>query len=88
MKTASYEIQNSMGLHARPAADIAKLVGTHKSKVMLKCGAKEVNAKSMLLITTLGAKKGSEVTVTIEGEDENEVYDLLDVMFSNSFGEE
>lgn len=88
MKTSTFEIKNKMGLHARPASEIAKLVGTHKSKVMLKCGAKEVNGKSMLLITTLGAKQGTEVTLTVEGEDEDEVFAVLEEMFANSFGEE
>jgi len=88
MKSGTYEIKNQMGLHARPASDIAKLVGTHKSKVTIQCGAKSVNAKSMLLITTVGAKKGTSVTVTVEGEDEDEVFATLDEMFLNSFGEE
>lgn len=88
MKTETYDIINQMGLHARPASEIAKLVGTHKSKVTFTCGAKSANAKSMLLITTLGAKKGTSVTVTVEGEDEEEVFATLDEMFANHFGED
>lgn len=88
MKSATYTVNNKMGIHARPAADIAKVVGKHKSEVILQAGAKKANGKSVLLITTLGAKKGTEVTVTVTGEDEDEVFAILDEMFVNNFNEE
>ena len=88
MKTATYTVNNKMGLHARPAANIAKVVGQHKSEVILQAGAKKANGKSVLMITTLGAKKGTEVTLTVNGEEEEEVFAILDEMFANSFDEE
>lgn len=77
-----------MGLHARPAADIAKLVGKHKSEVTLQAGSKKANGKSVLMLTTLGAKNGTEVTINVNGEDEEEVFAKLDDLFQNSFYEE
>lgn len=88
MKSATYTVNNKMGIHARPAADIAKIVGKHHSEVILQAGAKKANGKSVLMITTLGAKKGTEVSLTVTGEDEEEVFALLDEMFSNNFHEE
>ncbi|MCI8327175.1 MAG: HPr family phosphocarrier protein [Lachnospiraceae bacterium] len=88
MKSATYVIKNKMGVHARPAADIAKLVGKHKSDVTLEVGSKKANAKSVLMVTTLGAKKGTEVTLSVSGEDEEEVFAQLDDMFQNGFYEE
>jgi len=88
MRSASYTIKNKLGIHARPAADIAKLVGKHKSTVTLELGEKKANAKSMLMLTTLGAKQGAEVFVTVAGEDEEEVFGQLDDMFSHGFYEE
>ncbi len=88
MKSATYVIKNKMGVHARPAADIAKLVGKHKSEVTLQAGAKKANGKSVLMLTTLGAKQGTEVTLTVTGEDEAEVFAQLDDMFKNGFYEE
>lgn len=88
MKSATYVIKNKMGVHARPAADIAKLVGKHKSDVTLEVGSKKANAKSVLMVTTLGAKKGTEVTLNVSGEDEEEVFAQLDDMFQNGFYEE
>lgn len=88
MKTGTFDVRNELGLHARPASDIAKLVGTHKSAVTIQCGDKVVNAKSMLLITTMGAKKGTKVTVTVEGDDEEYVFGQLESMFKDNFGED
>ncbi len=87
MKTATYTVKNALGIHARPAADIARFVGKHKSEVTLTNGAKKANGKSVL-ITALGAKKGAEVTVTVSGEDEEEVFTQLDDMFTHGFYEE
>lgn len=88
MKSATYVIGNKLGIHARPAADIAKLVGKHKSEVTLEVGSKKANGKSVLMLTTLGAKQGTEVKVNVSGEDENEVFATLDDMFKNHFYED
>ncbi|MGN0290942.1 MAG: HPr family phosphocarrier protein [Lachnospiraceae bacterium] len=88
MKSATYVVNNKMGIHARPAADIAKLVGKHKSEVNLEVGSKKANGKSVLMLTTLGAKKGTEVKLSVSGPDEEEVFAQLDDMFKNNFYEE
>ena len=88
MKSATYTITNKMGIHARPAADIAKLFGKHKSDVTIATATKKANGKSVLMLTTLGAKNGTEVTLTVSGEDEEEVFTQLDDMFKNHFYED
>lgn len=88
MKSGTYTVNNKMGLHARPAAEIAKFVGKHKSNVTILAGSKKANGKSVLMLTTLGAKKGTEITLQVEGEDEEEVFEKLEDMFANSFYEE
>ena len=40
------------------------------------------------MLTTLGAKHGTEVTLTVSGEDEEEVFTQLDDMFKNHFYED
>ncbi len=54
------------GLHARPAALIAEAVGKAGVPVTLASAGHEVDAGSPLMIMTLGAKQGTEVTVTSE----------------------
>lgn len=46
MKSATYTITNKMGIHARPAADIAKLVGKHKSDVTIATATKKAMVKA------------------------------------------
>lgn len=62
-------IRNKVGLHARPAALFVQTTGTFKSKVLATKDGREVNAKSILSVLTLGAEQGSMVTVRAEGED-------------------
>ena len=88
MKSATYTITNKMGIQARPAAYSAKLVGKHKSDVTIATATKKANGKSVLMLTTLGAKNGTEVTLTVSGEDEEEVFTQLDDMFKNHFYED
>ena len=88
MKSFSFTVKDELGIHARPAADIAKLVGKHKSDVTIATATKKANGKSVLMLTTLGAKNGTEVTLTVSGEDEEEVFTQLDDMFKNHFYED
>ena len=59
-----------------------------KSDVTIATATKKANGKSVLMLTTLGAKNGTEVTLTVSGEDEEEVFTQLDDMFKNHFYED
>jgi Phosphotransferase System HPr (HPr) Family len=69
---------NPTGLHLRPAADLAKLSSSCKSKVTMLYQNSVCNLKSSLNIMALAVKKGSEVTIVCDGETEKE--DLLRVV--------
>ncbi len=63
----------SEGLHARPAGELVKMVkGLAPAKVTLTCGAKTVNAASMLSVLSLGLKSGSSIVVGAEGDNAQE----------------
>jgi phosphocarrier protein FPr len=70
MKQIELVIQNKTGLHARPAKVLVNLAKQFKSDISLQCGAKRVNAKSMVSVLTLGAVYGSEIAVQVNGADE------------------
>lgn len=68
MPSTTVAVGSSIGLHARPAAVIAEAVAAAGVPVTLSvAGGEPVDAGSALLIMTLGATKGTDVTVT--GED-------------------
>jgi phosphotransferase system HPr (HPr) family protein len=57
-------------LHARPAGQLSQAAAGFSSRpIILIAGDKEVDARSVLLVMSLGATKGTDVTVRAEGED-------------------
>jgi phosphocarrier protein len=62
-------INNETGLHARPASQLVKKAAKFKSKIEIITGEKEVNAKSIMGIMSLGIGKGDEIILKAEGED-------------------
>jgi phosphocarrier protein len=71
--TASVTVTDQLGLHARPAAQIAKLVKSaiesNPSLVVTvkHSSGKRALAKSALLLMALGAKSGDFVEVQVDG---------------------
>lgn len=62
-------VKNKQGLHARPAALFVQIANKFDSRITVKRDAEEVNGKSIMGILMLGAEKGSEITIQVEGED-------------------
>ena len=56
-------------LHARPAADFVRAAMRFPAEVWLGAGEREVNAKSLLSILALGARRGTTLSLRAEGED-------------------
>jgi phosphocarrier protein len=75
MPSQTVTVGSRVGLHARPAALIAEAVGKAGVPVTLSTpGGAAVDAGSPLMIMTLGAQKGAEVTVT---SDDQQVVDHI-----------
>lgn len=62
-------LEASNGLHARPAAELAAMAKRFKSNIILIAGTKEVNARNILSLLTLGLKQGSVINLRVEGDD-------------------
>ena len=63
-------IQNSVGLHARPATFFIQKANTFKSSVWIEKDDRKVNAKSLLGVLSLGVTRGMSITLIAEGADE------------------
>lgn len=81
------KVKNRMGLHTRPATTIVRLLQNCKSDVHFNHKQETINAKSILSILMLAAKKNSNITITVEGEDANTTMEKLIEAFDNQFGE-
>lgn len=81
-------VQNEVGLHMRPAGSLVSELNKYTTtNVYLEKDGYRVNAKSIIGVITLGAGKGTELLVTAEGEDAEEVIDVVERMLKEPFGE-
>lgn len=84
MKEMKYTVQDPLGIHARPAGLIVKLAGGFKSTITIDNGAKKADAKRIMAVMSMGVKQGQEVTVTVEGEDEDAAMAALETFFKEN----
>jgi phosphotransferase system HPr (HPr) family protein len=56
-------------LHARPAAQFVRTAMGFTSRIAVAAGDREVDAKSLLSVLSLGAKGGSALRLRADGED-------------------
>ena len=80
-------ISNDLGLHARSATKIARLVQNAKSGVwILKDGIK-ADASSIIDILTLACPKGSTITVKVDDPSDLVILNDLVQLIESGFGE-
>ena len=72
METFQYTITDEIGIHARPAGELAKLSKEFRSKITLKTETKQADAEKLMAVMALGIHHGQTVTVEIDGADEKE----------------
>lgn len=80
-------VVNTLGIHARPAAEFVKLATRYQSEITVSKDVFKVNGKSILGVMTLAAECGSELTLRAEGEDATRAVDALTELLSKEFGE-
>jgi phosphocarrier protein HPr len=85
--TCKVHVKNQMGLHTRPATTIVKLLQKCKSDVSFTHNRETVNAKSILSLLMLAARKNSRIIINVEGEDASTTMESLIEAFENQFGE-
>lgn len=70
MKEFKHVINDPMGMHARPAGMMVKAVAGYASKITITAPTGTADAKRLMALMRLAAKQGHELTVTVEGADE------------------
>ena len=88
MVESKVRIQNKLGLHARPAALFVKTAARFKSDVCIARDDQVVNGKSIMGVMMLAAECGSELTLSVTGEDEQQAMKALVELFQHKFNEE
>ena len=80
-------IRNELGLHARPAAQIAKLAQGAKRKVWLVKDEETVDASSIIDILSIACTNGSRIRITIEDQSDMEVLNSIADLVENGLND-
>lgn len=70
-------LPGGVDLHARPAADFVRTAMGFAASIQVAAGEREADAKSLLSVLALGAKAGTEIRLTANGEDAEAALDAL-----------
>ena len=70
MKEFKHVIADPLGMHARPAGMLVKVVSGYTSKITVTAPTGTADAKRLMALMKLAAKQGMELTVTVDGADE------------------
>lgn len=87
MITRNVTILNRAGLHTRPAAAIVKLASEFQSDFFINKDGFQINGKSIIGVMTLAAAQGSELELSFDGPDEEQMSDILVAYFAKGFDE-
>ncbi|MPN04008.1 Phosphocarrier protein HPr [bioreactor metagenome] len=79
------------GLHARPAAEFVAAAKKFQSTITIRTvddsDAVPMNAKSIVMLLSLGACQNTKVEISASGSDETEAVDSLVALIDSDFGE-
>lgn len=82
-------INDELGIHARPAGQLAKEAKNFgETTISVTKDGKTVKASQLMKLMGLGVKKGDEVTVSAEGGDEAAAIEAMKAFFKNNFAAE
>ena len=65
-------VKTETGMDGRPIALLVQEASQYASKIYIQIGEKNVNAKSIMGMMTLGLDSGENVTISVNGVDETE----------------
>lgn len=85
MISRNVTIQNSVGLHARPATFFIQKANSFKSSIWVEKEDCRVNAKSLLGVLSLGIVKGMSITLIADGADEAAAIEGLAALVEGGF---
>ena len=80
-------ITNELGMHARSAAQIAKLAMQANSKIMMIKGDKEADATSIMDLLTLECPKGTKIKLASQDSADLDILNEIIQLIENGFGE-
>ena len=90
MAEATIQVKHKVGLHARPASLFVQTAAKFSSAIKVKnisANGNFVDAKSIIMVLTLGVMRDHEVVIQTEGADADAALAALRSLIENNFGE-
>jgi len=90
MAEATIRVKHKVGLHARPAALFVQTAAKFTSKIKVKnltANGVFVDAKSIIMVLTLGVMNEHEVVIQADGADSDAALGALTYLIETNFGE-
>ena len=84
----TFEIVNTLGLHARAAAQLVQLSQRFQAEVQVCKDDLAVNGKSIMGVLMLAAAKGTQIVVRASGADAVSAMEEIGELIRNGFWEE
>ena len=81
------EVQNQVGLHARPATFFIQKANEYRSTIWVEKDERRVNAKSLLGVLSLGIVGGTKIKIRADGGDEVEALENLVKLIESGFAD-
>ena len=80
-------VRNRNGIHARAAAKIVTLCARYRSRVVLFCNGRAADGKHLIALLTLSAAMGAQLSVEVNGPDEQLAVAAVVRLIQDGFGE-
>ena len=87
MTSRSVRVVNALGLHARAAARFVQLAARFTAQVRVARDGKVMGGKSIMGILLLAAARGTTITISADGADEQAAVNALADLVATGFGE-
>lgn len=81
-------VDNKIGMHLRAAGEFVKLANQFSSEIVVIMQDRKANGKSILGLASLAIGRGSEITIQVDGQDEEAAKQALAKLIENNFYEE
>ena len=82
--TQTVVLADALGLHARPAAVVARTAAAYAADVFVEADGHQASGKSLLGLLSLGIRYGDTVKIWAEGADAQAALEAIAALFATS----
>jgi phosphocarrier protein HPr len=81
-------VKNKIGIHLRAAGEFVKVASQYACKITVLNDGRKANGKSILGLAGLAIATGTNITIQVDGKDEEEAKRAIEKLIDNNFNED